>query len=76
MNIVTATQTELKVQLDENEIRTCIAVFSTLRMIPYDKLNSFLGSLTIEQMRKLHTDLHYAYEHTIGQWNADDECED
>ena len=39
--------------LSEKEVRTCLAVFDELRKMPYSKLNTFLGSITIEEMNAL-----------------------
>lgn len=36
--------------MTEHEVRTCLAVFSELRKKPYDEINTYLGSLTIEEM--------------------------
>lgn len=41
-------------KLTESEVRTMVAVFDELTRMPYDKLNTFLGSLTIEEMRALY----------------------
>ena len=40
-------------KLTESEVRTMVAVFDKLMRMPYDKLNTFLGSITIEEMRAL-----------------------
>ena len=40
-------------ELEEKEVRTCLAVFEELRRMSYDKLNTFLGSITIEEMQQL-----------------------
>ena len=41
----------------ENEVKTILAVFYELNKMPYDKLNTFLGSLTIKEMHKLWDEL-------------------
>ena len=48
--------------LNENQVRTILAVFSELEKMPYDKLNTFLGSITIEEMLELHTTLNNWYQ--------------
>ena len=48
-------------ELTENELRTCLAVFSELRKMPYGKLNTFLGSLTIEEMEALERKMRRCY---------------
>lgn len=47
------------VHLTQNEKRTICAVFGELLRKPYNELNTFLGSLTIEEMQKLYSKLHY-----------------
>ena len=39
--------------LNENQIRTILAVFSALQGKPYEELNKILGSITIEEMVEL-----------------------
>lgn len=48
--------------LSENEVRTILAVFYELNKMPYDKLNTFLGSVTIEEMNKLWGELNDWYQ--------------
>ena len=48
-------------ELTENELSTCLAVFSELRKMPYGKLNTFLGSLTIEEMEALERKMRRRY---------------
>ena len=48
-------------ELTENELRTCLAVFGELRKMPYGKLNTFLGSLTIEEMEALERKMRRRY---------------
>ena len=40
----------MRKSLNEKQIRTVYAVFSELKRMPYDKLNTILGSLTIQDM--------------------------
>lgn len=40
--------------MTEAEVRTMVAVFDELMRMPYDKLSTFLGSLTIEEMGALY----------------------
>lgn len=49
-------------ELTENEVRTVLAVFDELRKMPYDKLNTFLGSITIEEMNQLNEKLNGWYQ--------------
>jgi hypothetical protein len=46
--------------LTENEIRTVYAVFSELGKMKYGDLNTFLGSITIKEMRQLFYKIYYA----------------
>ena len=46
-------------QFNEREIRTVLAVFSELYYMDYKKLNTLLGSVTIEEMKSLYLKLHY-----------------
>jgi len=48
--------------LSEDEIRTILAVFYELNKMPYDKLNIFLGSVTIKEMNKLWGELNDWYQ--------------
>jgi hypothetical protein len=48
--------------LSENEVRTILAVFYELGKMPYDKLNTFLGSVTIKEMNKLWGELNDWYQ--------------
>lgn len=45
--------------MTEAEKRTVLAVFGELLKKPYSELNTFLGSLTIEEMQKLYLRLKY-----------------
>ncbi len=47
--------------LNEKEIRTVLAVFEEMTKMPYNKLNSFLGSLTIQEMQQLNSKLRKWY---------------
>lgn len=46
-------------QFTENEARTVLAVFGSLIRKSDRELNSFLGSLTMEEMKRLYWKLHY-----------------
>ena len=41
-------------KLTESELRTMVVVFDELMRMPYNEVNTFLGSLTIEEMRALY----------------------
>lgn len=43
----------------EKETRTVLAVFDSLIHKPDRELNTFLGSITMEEMKKLYWKLHY-----------------
>lgn len=49
-------------ELTENEVRTVLAVFGELQKMSYDKLNTFLGSITIDEMNKLNNKLNDWYQ--------------
>lgn len=40
-------------KLSDKELETMLAVTSELRKMPYEKLNGFLGSMTIKDMYQL-----------------------
>lgn len=46
--------------LNEREQRTVQAVFEALVLMGDRKLNTFLGSVTIEEMKNIYSKLHYA----------------
>ena len=39
--------------LNENEVRTVLAVFEEMAKMGYNKINCFLGSMTIDEMYEL-----------------------
>lgn len=43
----------------EKEARTVLAVFDSLMRKPDRELNTFIGSVTIEEMKELYYKLHY-----------------
>ena len=45
--------------LTANEKRTVIAVFDELTKMPYGQLNTFLGSITINEMHELYRKMRY-----------------
>lgn len=47
-------------QFNEREIRTVLGVFDSLMRKSDRELNTFLGSLTIAEMKSLYYRLHYA----------------
>ncbi len=47
--------------ITEKEARTVLAVFGELQKMPYDKLNTFLGSVTIDEMSELQQKLRLWY---------------
>ena len=60
-------------ELTENEVRTVLAVFSELRKISYDKLNTFLGSMTIDEMNQLNNKLNDWYQGEVLGKEYDEE---
>ena len=48
-------------RLSEDQARTVIAVFGELKKMKYSDLNTFLGSITIEEMNDLYFRLHKKY---------------
>lgn len=46
-----------KYSLNENQIKTILAVFGDLKSIPYEELNKRLGSITIDRMYELYGEL-------------------
>jgi hypothetical protein len=50
-----------KMKITEKEERTILAVFGELQKMPYSKLNTFLGSITIEEMNDLYRRLRKEY---------------
>lgn len=46
-----------KYSLNENQIKTILAVFGDLKSIPYKELNKRLGSITIGRMYELYEEL-------------------
>lgn len=56
---------------DDNNKALVKAVFRALMKLPYDELNSFLGSMTICDMAELYTALkheRYCVEHNLSSW--------
>lgn len=49
--------TKLRKSLNAKQIQTIYEVFNALSYIPYNKLNTMLGSLTIDEMVKLQHDV-------------------
>jgi len=58
-----------ELNLNEKEVRTVVAVFEELQKLRYDKLNTIIGSLTIEDMNRLQQKLRVWYH----QEDDDDE---
>lgn len=50
----------MEITLTETDMETAIAVFSELRKIPYKKLNTILGNITIKRMCELEEKLRVA----------------
>ena len=63
-------------KLTENEKRTIKAVFGELLKKPYSELNSFLGSITIEEMQTLYLKLRYEQYCDEHSMNYEDMTED
>lgn len=56
---------KLKV-INENQVRTILAVFGELEKLPYDELNKHLGSVTIKEMVKLRKTLNNWYQPNVN----------
>ena len=50
-----------EINLNEREVQTVVAVFEEIQKMGYVKQNTFLGSLTIEEMNKLQQKLRVWY---------------
>ncbi len=50
-----------KIMLFRSEARTVLAVFGELRKMGYDKMNTFLGSVTITEMEALYGKIRRQY---------------
>ena len=59
--------------LNENQIRTILAVFSTFIGKPYEEVNKELGSLTIEEMLELFSVLNNWYQPNVLGKRYDEE---
>lgn len=59
--------------LSEKELRTVLAVLDELMHKPYSELNTFLGSLTIDEMAALYWKVYGHFRPT--DWEYDDETE-
>ena len=42
------------ITLNENQIKTILSVFGELRKRPYEEINTFIGSITIDEMNELY----------------------
>ena len=51
--------------LNEKQIRTILAVFGELAKKPYDEINTYLGSITIEEMLELKKILNKWYHSNV-----------
>lgn len=60
-------------ELTENEVRTVLAVFGELQKMSYDKLNTFLGSMTIDEMNQLNNKLNDWYQGEVLGKEYDEE---
>ena len=59
--------------LNENEIRTIVAVFNELNRKPYSELNTMLGSITIQEMVALSTKLNDWYKGKVLNYKYDED---
>ena len=59
--------------INQNEVRTILAVFEELTKMPYEQLNTFLGSLTIEEMMDLKKKLNDWYQPEVLGKSYDEE---
>lgn len=55
----------MRKSLNENQVRTVLAVFSELQRKPYSELNTFLGSITITEMVELQVELNDWYQEKV-----------
>ena len=62
-----------QIELNESEARTVLAVFDELRKMPYDKLNGFLGSITIKEMQELNRKMNSWYQSEVLGKEYDEE---
>ena len=62
-----------KKTLNENESRTIVAVFGELVSRPYSELNTFLGSITIQEMVKLNSKLDVWYKSKVLNYKYDED---
>ncbi len=60
-------------ELNEREVRTVLAVFDELQKMPYSKLNTFLGSLTIKELSVLREKLNDWYQEKVAGKVFDEE---
>ena len=67
--------------LNDKQVRTILAVFSELVNKPYSELNTILGSITIQEMKELNSQLSswykskvlgYKYDEEFGWYDPDD----
>lgn len=63
-------------ELTTNEKRTVKEVFGELLKKPYSELNCFLGTLTIQEMQKLYSQLRYEQYCDDHDINYEDMTED
>lgn len=53
-------------KLTDNEMKMVLVIFNELQKMPYEKLNTFLGSLTIEEM--------YHFNEKYNEWYQREVC--
>lgn len=51
-----------KIEITETEVRTVLSVFEELKKMPHRQLNTFLGSVTIDEMNVLNSKLYNWYQ--------------
>lgn len=51
--------------ISEDEVMTLLTIFCRLGKMPFEKLNTFLGSLTIEKMLRFWSELNDWYQDKV-----------
>ena len=63
----------MRKSLNDKQVRTILEVFGELERMRYDELNTFLGSITIEEMVELKSQLNDWYQEKVLGKVYDDE---
>lgn len=61
--------------LSEDEVMTLVAIFCKLGKMPFEKLNTFFGSLTVEKMLRLWSELNDWYQTEVLPKEYNEETE-